>query len=79
VLQSVVDRLDKDGRVGDIARYYVIRSPFRRAVFRGSLIALGMTLPTWSKETPAAAADNRAFVAAFREDYNRHRRKTRRL
>jgi len=67
VLQTIFDRLDPDGAVGDSARYYVIRSAFRRAVLRATLIALGFKLPSWSKETPAAADANARFAADYRE------------
>ncbi|WP_029728742.1 hypothetical protein [Sphingomonas sp. UNC305MFCol5.2] len=67
VLQSIIDRLDPDGAVGDRARYYIVRSNFRRAVLRGALIALGFTLPSWSKETAAAAEANARFVADYRQ------------
>jgi hypothetical protein len=77
VVQSIMDRLDDDGAVGDRARYYVVRSTFRRAVLRGALIALGFKLPSWSVETPAAAAANRDFVASYRDSYNHHRRTVR--
>lgn len=67
VLQTIFDRLDPDGAVGDTARYYVVRSSFRRAVLRAALIALGFTLPSWTKETPAAAKANARFVADYRQ------------
>lgn len=78
VLQSIMDRLDDDGAVGDLARYYVVRSSFRRAVLRGALIALGFKLPSWAMETREAADANRIFVEAYRPRYNEHRRQQRR-
>lgn len=78
VLRSIIDRLDADGAVGDRARFYIIRSAYRRAVLRGALLALGFKLPTWTHETPAAAAANRQFVEAFRGQYNSYRRQQRR-
>lgn len=66
VLQSIMDRLDPDGAVGDTARYYVIRSAFRLAVLRGALIALAFKLPEWTKDTQAASEANREFLARYR-------------
>ena len=77
VLRSILSRLDDDGAVGDRARYYVVRHSFRRAVLRGALIALGFKLPTWTHETPAAAAANRLFIEAFRGQYSEQRRQQR--
>ena len=77
VLRAIIDRLDDDGSVGDTARYYVVRSAFRRAVLRGALIALAFKLPTWTKETPEAAEANRLFVARYRQSYNQRRRRQR--
>lgn len=77
VLQNVMGLLDEDGSVGDQARYYVVRSSFRRAVLRGTLAALAFKMPSWAKETLAAAEANRVFVAAYRASYNAHRRQQR--
>ncbi|MBD2841506.1 hypothetical protein [Erythrobacter rubeus] len=73
VYENIAGRLTPDGRFGIIARYYVIRCAFRRAVFRGVLIATGQKLPSWAKETPEAAEKNRVFVARYRLAYNAYR------
>jgi hypothetical protein len=66
VLKTICDLLDDDGRVGDRARAYVVPNPFRRAVLRGSLIALGIPLPSWAYSNAAAEAANRRFIDAYR-------------
>lgn len=78
ILQSIMLRLDDDGAVGDRARYYVVRSAFRRAVLRGVLIALGFPIPAWARETAGATKANGAFIASYRESYNAFRRELRR-
>ncbi len=74
VAANICARLESLGRVGDNARFYIIRSAFRRAVFRGMLVALRDKLPSWARETAQAAADNRAFMATQRDEYLAYRR-----
>jgi hypothetical protein len=77
VAQNILARLDPDGRVGIIARYYIVRSDFRRATFRGIVIAAGLPLPDWAQSTRLAASVNRAFVLDHRAEYNEDRRQRR--
>jgi|GEM_PF-6109528 len=77
VLETICGLLDDDGRVGDKARFYIVRNAFRRAVLRGTLIAEGINLPSWAHENPAAAKANWHFVQGCRDQYNRHRRQQR--
>jgi len=77
VLKSICTRLDDNGRVGDRARYYVIRDGFRRAVLRGVLICEAIPLPSWLYETPEAGAANRDFLDRYRDEYNQQRREKR--
>lgn len=74
VLKIICDTLDDDGRIGDRARYYVVRNPFRRAVLRGTLIALSIPLPSWACENAAAGAANREFIAHYRHGHNERQR-----
>lgn len=78
VLQSILRMLDDDGRVGDKARYYVVRNNFRREVLRRTLGAFGIPSPTWLYESASAAEANRHFVAGYRDQYNLHQFKQRR-
>lgn len=73
VYDNIANRLRSDGRFGVIARYYTIRCGFRRAVFRGVLIATGQSIPSWANETLNAAEQNRIFVARYRSAYNCYR------
>ena len=77
VLETICGLLDDDGAVGDRARYYVVRSPFRRAVLRGTLVAQGIKVPSWACETHAASTTNRCFIESYRDQYNRHRKQQR--
>jgi len=77
VLKSIIHHLDDDGRVGDAARFYIVQNAYRRAVLRGTLIAVGIKLPSWACENPAASLRNREFIHAYREQYNLHRREKR--
>jgi hypothetical protein len=77
VLNYIRSKLEADGRVGDLARFYIVRNGFRRAVFRGTLIATGLPVPEWAKETPDAAFDNLHFIEFHREAYNRVRNEQR--
>ena len=74
VYNKLLSLLDADGRVGDLARHYIVRSSFRRGILRAVLIALGFPLPSWAKEGPGATATNRAFIESYRDEANRHRR-----
>lgn len=62
VLNRILSLLDDDGRIGDDARLYIMKTALRRAVLRGVLIAEGIPLPRWAYETPEAAAANRQFA-----------------
>jgi len=75
VLQIICDTLDDDGRVGDRARYYVARNPFRREVLRKTLRALGIPLPSWLHRDGIAAAENKEFVARYRREHNERQRR----
>lgn len=66
VLKIICDTLDDDGRVGDRARYYIVRKAYRRGVLRGTLNALGIPLPSWAHENAQAGAANRDFIDAYR-------------
>ncbi|MEQ8411426.1 MAG: hypothetical protein RIC51_05205 [Erythrobacter sp.] len=70
VYDNILDRLTPDGRVGILTRCYVMRSSYRRMVFRGVLAAVGQPIPGWAKETPEAAASNRLHLARYRDAYN---------
>lgn len=74
----MVDHLTPDERVGILARFYVMRSAYRRAVYRGILAAVGQAIPSWAQETPEAASSNRAFLARYRNAYNATRIERRR-
>lgn len=74
VLAMICGLLDDDGKVGDRARFYIVRNAFRRAVLRGTLIAEGIKLPSWAHENPAAATANWIFVQDYRPRYIAHRR-----
>lgn len=73
VLKIICDTLDDDGRVGDRARYYIVRKAYRRGVLRGSLNALGIPLPSWAHENAQAGAANRDFIDAYRTRHERAR------
>jgi hypothetical protein len=77
VLETICSLLDEDGRVGDRCRFYVVRSAYRRAVLRGTLIAEGIKLPSWACENREAATANRVFVRGYRDQYNGHRKQQR--
>jgi len=62
------------GRLGDRARCYVSRQGFRRATLRSILSATGQSIPEWAREGHKAAAQNEAFIAAYRDAYNDARR-----
>jgi len=70
VYESIVDHLNADGIVGVLARFYVMRSSYRRMVFRAVLAAVGQPIPSWAQETPEAAASNRLHLARYRDAYN---------
>ncbi|HEX7820504.1 MAG TPA: hypothetical protein VF463_07775 [Sphingobium sp.] len=72
VLANICRLLDHDGRVGDDARYYIVRKGPRRAAFRGTLDALAIPHPTWAIENADAAQANRQFVAQYRDQYARN-------
>ena len=65
VLKTICSLLDDDGRVGDRARYYIVLNNFRRAVFRGTLAALGIPVPSWAYSNRAAALASRKFTDAY--------------
>lgn len=75
VLSIICDTLDDDGRVGDRARYYVARNPFRREVLRQTLRALAIPLPSWLYRDSIAAAANREFIARYRHGHNERQRR----
>jgi hypothetical protein len=77
IFDNIRFRLDPASRVGDLARFYVVRCARRRAVLRGILLTTGQRLPDWVKETPAAAEANQQFVADHRDAYNAFRREVR--
>ena len=77
VAEAILSRLEPNGTVGTIARYYIIRCGFRRSVFRGMLAALGYPLPAWCMETPEAGRANSTFTAEHRNQYNEYRRSAR--
>lgn len=72
VFNNICASLDHDGQLGDMARCYIIRNAFRRAVCRGTLAAVGVKLPAWTCETSAAADDNRQFLKANWQRYTRY-------
>lgn len=59
-------RLGISGRITATARAYVVdaRYPFRRAVLRCVLVALGLSIPSWLHETPEATAANAVWQPA---------------
>ena len=75
VLNIICETLDDDGRVGDRSRHYIARNPFRRAVLRGTLTALGIPLPSWALESATAKAANGEFMARYRAAHNERQRK----
>ena len=77
VYAAIRERLEPAGKVGDTARYYVVGNAFRRAVFRGILIAVGAKVPDWAKDNQQARADNQAFAETSRATYQQFRSRRR--
>ena len=77
VFGNIRSRLAAAAEIGDVARYYVARNPFRRAVLRGILLATHQRLPEWVKETREAAEANSQFISEYRETYNAFRQQVR--
>ena len=77
VFDNIQSRLATMGRVDDLARYYIVRSEYRREVFRGILAACRCRIPGWAKECRTASELNRKFIVDYREAYNAYRRDSR--
>lgn len=74
ILTNLIMRLDERGRIGDIARYYLVRSDYRRSTLRTVLAAQHLPIPMWLQSTGQAADANRQFIAATRDTYNAWRK-----
>ena len=74
---SLLAHTDAGERVGDKARYHIVRSSYRRTVFRGILDCLDIPCPVWAEERQITAEANRFFVSHFRDHFNKHRRELR--
>ena len=74
IMTNLLIRLDDRGGIGDIARYYLCRSDYRRATLRTVLAAQRLPIPMWLHSNGAAADANRQFIAATRDTYNAWRK-----
>lgn len=74
ILTNLIMRLDASGCIGDIARYYLCRSDYRRSTLRTVLAAQRLPIPTWLQSNRAAQDANRQFIAATRDTYNAWRK-----
>ena len=74
ILTNLIMRLDDSGGIGDVARYYVVRSDYRRSTLRTVLAAQHLPIPIWLQSNRAAQDANRQFIAATRDTYNAWRK-----
>ncbi len=77
VVQNLVARFDDRGALGDIARYYIVKTEYRRATFRSVLRAQELPKPPWLNRNRDAAQANRQFLQATHETYHAWRRSQR--
>ena len=74
ILTNLIMRLDDSGGIGDIARYYLCRSDYRRSTRPTVRASQRLPVPTWLQSNGAAADANRQFIAATRDTYNAWRK-----
>ena len=74
ILTNLIMRLDDSGGFGDIARYYLCRSDYRRSTLRTVLASQRLPVPLWLQSNRAAEDANRQFIAATRDTYNSWRK-----
>lgn len=74
ILTNLILRLDDRGGIGDIARYYLVRSDYRRSTLRTVLASQHLPVPMWLQSNRAAEDANRQFIAATRDTYNAWRK-----
>ena len=74
ILTNLIMRLDDNGSIGDIARYYLCRSDYRRSTLRTVLASQHLPVPIWLQTNRAAEDANRQFIAATRDTYNSWRK-----
>ena len=74
IMTNLLIRLDERGGIGDIARYYLCRSDYRRSTLRTVLAAQRLPIPMWLQSNGAAADANRQFITATRDTYNAWRK-----
>ena len=77
IMTNLLIRLDDRGGIGDIARYYLCRSDYRRSTLRTVLAAQRLPIPMWLQSNGQAADANRQFIAANRDTYNAWRKSQR--
>ena len=74
ILTNLIMRLDGNGSIGDIARYYLCRSDYRRSTLRTVLASQRLPIPMWLLSNRAAEDANRQFISATRDTYNAWRK-----
>lgn len=74
IMTNLIARLDDRGGIGDIARYYLCRSDYRRSTLRTVLSAQRLPVPVWLQSNRTAEHANRQFIAATRDTYNAWRK-----
>ena len=74
IMTNLLIRLDERGGIGDIARYYLCRSDYRRSTLRTVLASQHLPVPIWLQTNRAAEEANRQFIAATRNTYNAWRK-----
>lgn len=74
ILTNLIMRLDDNGSIGDIARYYLCRSDYRRSTLRTVLASQHLPIPMWLQSNRAAEDANRQFITATRDTYNAWRK-----
>ena len=74
ILTNLIMRLDDSGGIGDIARYYLCRSDYRRSTLRTVLASQRLPIPMWLQSNRVAEDANRQFIAATRDTYNAWRK-----
>lgn len=74
IMTNLIMRLDDNGSIGDVARYYLCRSDYRRSTLRTVLASQHLPIPMWLNSNRVAEEANRQFIAATRPTYNAWRK-----